>query len=228
MISSEYSDRYRSKAINVARRKELIQKALTVVTENKLLFSCVTHLASHLSIIVSRAEIEAVVIATGSSGIENEDVRPPISKYTLLKSVTYRNLLDEWMEINCKIRQPQTRLKASVLERRLRFEILDLRNENTLLRKELARKERVSNANDEISSEVSGIDRRDLLDAYFMVEALLQEFEEFLIVQDGDLVVNNPLRRVLISSSKLQKYSRWHNEFNESRYFGSRGLEHKN
>jgi hypothetical protein len=142
------------------------------------------------------------------------EVEPPkISYSNLLKSISYRCLLDDWMEIHCKVRRDNNTIKDRIKERKLRLDILELSNSNSYLKGVIRELEFRLGADRGSESEVLDFNSDDLDDAYRAIDSLLREFCDLVIIEDSGVAVNNSLRKVLIPSPKFNKYLKWKTRF---------------
>lgn len=169
---------------------------------------CVTHLAKQCARIMTHHK--RLAFAQLVSGANLSEVKPikAVSYSNLLKTERYRVLLDEWMVKHTNLIEAAQQ-QALVRERKLKIKLLDVTNLNRYLENEL----KMLEADAEVD-QGGGVDSAatlvdELESAYRTIDSLINEFEPFIAVEEGGLIVNNSIGSKLVDSVDFYGYLRW-------------------
>lgn len=209
MRCSKVSNFSRYQAQRVEWTTNALTRALRLCTDEKYACSCITHLAKHVAKIITDEKRLLFVEQVSVDGLAFDDSSLSTSHTNLLKTTSYRCLLDDWMEVHAKKITLSGDRDYRITERKLKLRILELTNMVKFMRGEIEGLERRLFVGSEVTLQEVGPFEEDLSDAFKMVESLLGEFNDYVLVDASGLVVDNSLRRVLIPAEKFNKYLRW-------------------
>ncbi|MBL7227979.1 MAG: hypothetical protein JJK56_08265 [Pseudomonas sp.] len=169
---------------------------------------CVTHLAKQCARIMTHHK--RLAFAQLVSGANLSEVKPikAVSYSNLLKTERYRVLLDEWMVKHTNLIEAAQQ-QALVRERKLKIKLLDVTNLNRYLENELKMLEADAEADQGggVDSAATLVD--ELESAYRTIDSLINEFEPFIAVEEGGLIVNNSIGSKLVDRVDFYGYLRW-------------------
>jgi len=208
MASSKVSNCSGFQAKSMNQTKTFLERALQERLANKPYPECVTHLAKDLVVIMTRYKQEELIAQASIAGISTVSLVKNIAHSNLLKTATYRVLLDAWMLEHVKIRNLPLQ-HAMIRERELRVKLLESANFNRYLQDELNSSRGMKNHSTAPGSAITTALQDDLDSAYRALDSLLSEFDDFLAIEDGRLVVNNSLRRTLVDAADLYGFLEW-------------------
>lgn len=193
---------------NMSHMKTLLEKALQERSAAKPYPECVTHLAKEVAKIMTRYKQEELIAQASIAGISTISIVKCLAYSNLLKTATYRVLLDGWMLEHVKARSLPLQ-KAMIRERELRVKLLESANLNRYLQDQIAMSEVLQQHKNAHDSTNITIPQDDLDSAYRAIDSLLSEFNDFIAIDDGRLVVNNSLRRTLVNAADLYGFLKW-------------------
>jgi len=169
---------------------------------------CVTHLAKQCARIMTHHK--RLAFAQLVSGANLSEVKPikAVSHSNLLKTERYRVLLDEWMVKHTNLIEAAQQ-QALVRERKLKIKLLDVTNLNRYLENELKMLEADAEADQGggVDSAATLVD--ELESAYRTIDSLINEFETFIAVEEGGLIVNNSIGSKLVDGVDFYGYLCW-------------------
>lgn len=193
---------------SVEQTMRLLIAALEECVEVSASPECVTHLAKQCARIMTHHR--RLAFAQLVSGANLSEVKPvkAVSYSNLLKTERYRLLLDEWMIKHTNFIEAAQQ-QALVRERKLKIKLLDVTNFNRYLENEL----RMLKADAEVDQAGVGDAAATLVDelesAYRTINSLINEFESFIAVEEGGLIVNNSIGSKLVDSADFYGYLCW-------------------
>lgn len=169
---------------------------------------CVTHLAKQAAKIMTH--YKRLALSELVSGTNLSIVKPvkAVSHSNLLKTERYRVLLDEWMIKHTNV-IAAAQQQALVRERKLKIKLLDVTNLNRYLENQLKMLETDNEDNRAGSADSTAALVDELESAYRTIDSLISEFEAFIAVEDGGLIVNNSIGSKLVDSADFYGYLRW-------------------
>lgn len=220
MRSSKVSNFSRYQAQRVVWTTNALTRALRLCTDEKYACRCITHLAKHVAKIITEEKRSLFIEQVSVDGLAFDVSQLSTSYTNLLKTTSYRCLLDEWMGVHASDMAAPGAPDNRVVERKLKLRILELTNMVRFMRGEVEGLERKSFLGSEVVVQ-EDLCEEDLSDAFKMVEILLGEFKDYVLVEASGLVVDNSLRKILIPAEKFNKYLRWR-KFNSTKlqFFG--------
>lgn len=186
----------------------LLLAALEECVEVNASPECVTHLAKQAARIMTHHR--RLAFAQLVAGANLSEVKPikAVSHSNLLKTERYRVLLDEWMVKHTNVIEAAQQ-QALVRERKLRIKLLDVSNINRYLENELKILEANAEEDRAGTTDSAAMVVDELESAYRTIDSLINEFESFIAVEEGALIVNNAIGSKLVDSADFYGYLCW-------------------
>jgi len=196
MVSSNF---YRWQQDRIKNRLEIIESVLSELDERRTTFELITYLAKHLAEAISSAERKAL------SDVKNLGVKVSTVKTcrasSLLKSKTYRPRLDMWF-----LRNAGKNIKESAELTELRFKLLKLSNENSIVKDDLRILQELHGR--KVDTYQITTDRND---GMTIAQMVIEHFYEFCEIHEGALVEPSPGRPTIVPSHLFAAYLKWRN-----------------
>lgn len=196
MVSSNF---YRWQQDRIKNRLEIIESVLSELDERRTTFELITYLAKHLAEAISSAERKAL------SDVKNLGVKVSTVKTcrasSLLKSKTYRPCLDMWF-----LRNAGKNIKESAELTELRFKLLKLSNENSIVKDDLRILQELHGR--KVDTYQITTDRND---GMTIAQMVIEHFYEFCEIHEGALVEPSPGRPTIVPSHLFAAYLKWRN-----------------
>jgi hypothetical protein len=180
-------------------RIELIQRELIRLDQKKVTFEFVTYLAEHLAEVISASEL------IENNNINKTQIQIEASAQlcvasTLLKSKTYRPLLDAWFMRRSD--QPHAIRDLEYLD--MKFKLMKIFNENRILKEENLQLREFIDTNNRTQNLINLQN-----DGMLIVDALLRHFSNFWRIDEGALIQPSPGNPLIISSDLFTTYLEW-------------------
>ena len=206
VFSSAYMRRS-SRAEKVEARDNLVKAALDKVLDDKLVFESKKRLLAHIAKFISTHEHE--LLAKSLDLLPDNISQGNVTVGGLYKSETYMARVDSWLLNNPKaVKKANVQISKKTAQMRLQLTTLSNQNERLKLDLYQTRNLLLSIEVDKAEGERSPRST-DLHDAYFIIDALLLEFGEFVSVDATGISVNNSLRRLLVGAEPISGYLKW-------------------
>ncbi|MNC44422.1 hypothetical protein D3C75_933270 [compost metagenome] len=202
------SDKSRSSRLEkIETRDNLVREALDEILANNLAFSSKKRLLVYIAKFVSNREYK--ILTKGEERLPENISKCNVTVGGLYKSQTYMARVDLWILNNPKAVK-RSDVKAGKSTAQLRLKLSELSNQNERLRLDLYQaRNLLLSAEIEEAKGVQSHGYADLYDAYFVIDALLLEFGEFVLVDATGISVNNSIRRFLVGAEPISGYLKW-------------------
>ncbi len=192
------------RSASICVRYELVQAALDQAAEEYVRPDKITYLARYVAKYVAVGELKFI-----SENTDQDMIAEPVKKCnfrSLLKSPTYRLMLESWMDAYCRESSRQD-VKAV---RRLEYDLLVLSNRFAKLEADYL--DEVSNNDSKRTDQTLTLHTKlqsASEDGFAMADTLLRYFKEFCIVENDRLVERSPARPVIVPSHIFSSYLEW-------------------
>lgn len=207
---SVYSSANKSRLSTINKievRDSLVKAALDEVVEKGLVFGSKKRLLIYVAQFVSAHEHE--LLARNLQCAPELVPKKNVTVGGLYKSETYMARVDFWI-INNPAAVINKNIPSNKKFAEIRLKLSTLSNQIEKLKLELykARNSLLAVGVEEHAVPNIG-ERTELTDAYFVIDALLLEFGDFIVIDEAGISINNSLRRLLVGAEPLSAFLQW-------------------
>jgi len=193
----------------IEARAKILTLILQGIAKDNLTFRSKKKLLLYVARKIEDAERLALErnVPVASLGLANKAVNVGVSG--LYKSEVYSAVVDGWISENPKCVINKSRKSVSI-DPKLRLDCAILSNECVRLNAELKElNSRLIEAGSSSAHLASNSTKEEINNAYFAIDALLEEFGSFLKLDEGGVFLDNVLQRRIIPMDVIKGYFDW-------------------
>ncbi|NIF29453.1 hypothetical protein F3J44_24180 [Pantoea sp. Tr-811] len=190
------SNLYRWQQDRIQHRLAILEASLLDLDQRRVKFKQVTYLAKYIADAISTAE-RLELERTNKMQIKISETKSCRAS-SLLKSKSYRPLLDSWIRRN-NIGSLESHEIAD-----LRLKLVKLSNEHSIALDEIRTLQEIHNTKNHNSPSTS-----ERNDGMTIAQMLISHFKEFCEIQDGALIEPSPGRPTIVPANLFSAYIKW-------------------
>lgn len=191
------SNTYRWQQERIQGRLAIIENTLQELDDRRVSFNKITYLAKFVSEAITRAECQDLAQA------EKLGIRISKSKTcrasSLLKSKSYRPLLDMWIRRNNNMTSVEGAEIAA-----LRLRLVKLSNEHSIVLDELRSLQEIHSR--KADTLLATTERND---GMTIAQLVINHFKEFCEIHEGGLIEPSPGRPIIVPADLFSAYLNW-------------------
>jgi hypothetical protein len=188
---------YRWQQERIGERIKIIEATLQELDDKRVTFKKITYLAKYVADAITRSECQCLAQA------EIQGIRISKAKTcrasSLLKSKSYRLLLDMWIRRNNGFSSVEG---TEITELRLR--LIKLSNEHNIIVDELRSLQQIHSR--KADTLLATTERND---GMTIANAVIMHFQEFCEIESGALIEPSPTRPTIVPANLFSAYLKW-------------------
>lgn len=209
VVYKNANEKRKSDLAKIERRAQLVLSALEEVKENKYSFAYKKHLILHVARFIDKHQAVELDQAVVASELMIDREIPHVTANGIYKSETYSALIDSWLGDNTWCIKNKRRKKDDSVSG-LRLQNVSLSNECARLDVEVYElRQQLMEYESSPSSIPRAVNVEELYDSYSVIDSLVSEFSDFIKIDLDGVVLDNALRRRIVSMNNLKGYLAW-------------------